>query len=744
MNIGDIATTVLILIGAGGMAMALGITRAIRTAVAAHHYARRWRTLSILMGFFLGCYLCTVVLILFGRSDVLLLLTGIVFLFGAAFVLLVVRLGLTTIEDLTESEKRYRGLFNEVPVGLYRTTPASGFVDANPALLEMLGYTSLESLRAVPTDSFYTDPAERARWRTLLEETGTVRDFEVSLTRADGEVIWVRDNARAIRGDDGVQFQGAIEDVTERKLAEDALRAAKTAAENANRAKSIFLANMSHELRTPLNAIIGYSELLMEDAEELGQEDFIPDLNKIKVAGKHLLELINAILDLSKIEAGKMQLHLDTFNIAEMVRDVCTTVDPLMTKNSNALVVNCPEEIGAMRSDLTKVRQVLFNLLSNASKFTEHGTITVDVEADDSGERIIIRVTDTGIGMSEEQVDRVFEEFAQADSSTTRHYGGTGLGLSISRRFCRLMDGELSVSSQEGSGSTFTVTLPRTLTDMSAPAQSAEGGAEGRSPDIFPAGATSVLVIDDDPAVRELMSRFLAKEGFQTIAAADGAQGLAKAKELKPDIITLDVMMPGIDGWSVLRSLKDEEETASIPVVMLTIVDDQNLGFALGAADYLSKPIDRNNLLKVLGKHCCTPERCTVLVVDDDPETREMLRRTMEKEHWTVAEAVNGRAALELIARQTPELIVLDLMMPEMDGFEFVTQLRAHERWRTIPIVVITAKELTLEEREQLRGEVQRILQKGGHTRDDLLAELRTLVKATVVTGCDENESAQG
>jgi GAF domain-containing protein/CheY-like chemotaxis protein len=495
--------------------------------------------------------------------------------------------------------------------------------------------------------------------------------------------------------------------------------------EVADRHKSEFLASMSHELRTPLNAIIGYSEMLQEDAADLGAEQFTDDLKKINAAGKHLLELINAVLDLSKIEAGKMDLYLETFDIATLIRDIAAVIQPLAAKNANQLEVVCPATTGTMRADLTKVRQALFNLLSNACKFTEHGTVTLAVsrEASPDQEWLRFSVSDTGIGMTPEQLARLFEAFSQADAATTRKYGGTGLGLALSRRLCRMMGGDVTVESESGRGSTFSIRLPAVV------AEAAEQVPQTAVPERATPTVGTVLVIDDEAAIRDLMQRYLAKEGFRVVVAAGGEEGLRLARELRPDAITLDVMMPGLDGWAVLTALKADPAVADIPVIMLTIVDDKNLGYALGAADYLTKPIERDRLLSVLRTH--RRDR-PVLIVDDDAGLRQLLRRTLEPEGYTVVEAENGRVALERLRGLSPSVVLLDLMMPEMDGFEFVAEFRRHEAWRTIPIVVITARDLSREDRERLNGYVQKILQKGAHGREELLAEVRDLVAASV------------
>jgi signal transduction histidine kinase/CheY-like chemotaxis protein len=506
-------------------------------------------------------------------------------------------------------------------------------------------------------------------------------------------------------------------------------------AESANNAKSQFLANMSHELRTPMNAIIGYSEMLAEDAVERGLELFVRDLNKINTAGKQLLTLINDILDLSKIEAGRMDLYLETFDIEEMLGDISTTMQPLIDKNSNQLVLDFPAGIGTMHADLTKVRQVLFNLLSNASKFTKSGAIRLFVHrtvGDGGGEWIEFEVHDSGIGLTPEQAAKVFDSFTQADASTTRKYGGTGLGLTITRKFCEMMGGDIGLASEPGKGSTFTVRLPARVADLLPPPASlgklASAVAETPARDSEPTGAAgSVLVIDDDPVIQDLMGSFLHKEGYRVTMAAGGEEGLRRARELRPDVITLDVAMPTMDGWSVLSALKSDPQLADIPVIMLTMVDNKTMGYALGAAEYMTKPINRERLITVIRKYSRLRDRHSVLIVEDDPDTRDIIKSTLEKDGWKVETAENGLVALERVARTLPGLVLLDLMMPEMDGLTFLEEFRRLPDARAVPVIVLTAKDLTGEDRHRLSGYVERVVGKGSRT-DSLLKEVRELV----------------
>jgi signal transduction histidine kinase/DNA-binding response OmpR family regulator len=583
-------------------------------------------------------------------------------------------------------------------------------------------------------------PALRMLLEDIVPMSSVFNDFElVHVFPLIGRRVMLL-NARKLRQRNHAELLVlAMEDVTERRRAEAEVAKARDAAETANRTKSLFLANMSHELRTPLNAIVGFSEMLQEEAVERHLMDFDADLRKISASGRHLLGLINDILDLSKIEAGKMELLLESFDICTLMDEVATIIEPQVAKNGNKLAVTCDRGIGLMRGDLSKVRQGLFNLASNAAKFTHSGHIEVIAERQlmDGFEWIVFRVSDTGIGLSSDQMVRLFQPFTQADASTTRRFGGTGLGLALTRRFCQMMSGDVTVHSVAGEGSVFTIKLPATLNDPSA--DTADGdGTRGLVPialddfaesqDETPAPGTCVLVIDDDPLQRDLMQRYLRKEGYTVRTASGGAQGLYLARKLRPAAITLDVMMPDMDGWTVLSALKADPGLREIPVIMLTMVDDPVRGFTLGASDYATKPVNRRRLSQILQKYTCLAPPCPVLVIDDDKSARALTRMMLEKEGWAVTEAENGLEGLRCMERERPSLIFLDLMMPEMDGFAFAAEVGRRPEWRSIPIVVLTSQDLTSEDRRRLNGHVEKILRKHGDSRESLLEQVRDLL----------------
>jgi signal transduction histidine kinase/CheY-like chemotaxis protein len=491
--------------------------------------------------------------------------------------------------------------------------------------------------------------------------------------------------------------------------------------EMASQHKSQFVASMSHELRTPLNAIIGLTEMMVSNAPRFGTEKAAEPLRRVHRAGTHLLGLINQVLDLSKIEAGKLELSPETVNLAPLLEDVIGTARQLAEQNKNRLVLEAQENLGQLTVDPMRLRQILLNLLSNACKFTKQGEVKLLVKKVVDGRNWIeIAVADTGIGMTPEQQAKLFEEFTQADSSTARQYGGTGLGLAITRKLARMMGGDVTVASEPGKGSVFTVRLP-----ASADAQARSStGSDGRSSPT----AGCVLVIDDDATARELIADHLKAEGFSVVTAAGGVEGLRLAKELRPSAITLDVMMPDLDGWSVLAALRKDPELADIPVIMITIVDEHRRGIALGAAGYLTKPIDRERLHRLVSRLRAPVPPTRVLLVEDDAVQRERMRGWLEGPQWTVREAENGREALKRIQESKPDVILLDLMMPEMDGFAVVAALQKEAAWRDIPVIVITSLDLSAKDRERLNAGVQFVLVKERFQPADLVERIRRLV----------------
>ena len=509
-------------------------------------------------------------------------------------------------------------------------------------------------------------------------------------------------------------------------------------ARSANEAKSQFLANMSHELRTPLNAIMGYSEMLREDAEADGRNQDVADLKKVQSSATHLLGLINGILDLSKVEAGRMELSLEWVSIAKLMDEVSNTVRPLADKHGDSIELRVQEGIGEVYTDAGKLRQVLVNLLSNAAKFTRDGRVRVEVGARGSsaGEQVLVTVADNGIGMSEDQLSRVFQPFMQADASTTREYGGTGLGLAITKRFCDLLGAHIRVDSQLHAGSTFTVTLPRRFAESAATV-----GALGQIVEPKPTRTTAtllqgerrkrvstILVIDDDAAVRELMARFFSREGFRVRTEAGGMEGLRAARKQRPDVVLLDVMMPGMDGWDVLRAFQEDSELASVPVVMMSLAPGAEKGYALGATDYVPKPIDWSRLDATVKASLRGEHKSTVLVVDDDPSLRSALRAVLERDGWKVAEAADGRQAMARVNERRPALVILDLVMPHMNGFEFMAELAKRPDHKSIPVIVTTGSELSEAERAGLLESAERIVAKGHVDGEMFLRELRDLV----------------
>ena len=632
---------------------------------------------------------------------------------------------------LRESEARFRTIANAIPQMIWVTDASGAITWYNQRWYDYTGSSLAEMAGWGWRSAHHPDHLERVEKR-LRESFATSRDWEDTfpLRGRDGQYRWFLSRALPIREEpdaacpDGriLGWFGTNTDVTDMREAEETLLAARDEAEAANRAKSTFIANMSHELRTPLSAIIGYAEMLGEEIEDgTPPDDLARDVLKIEGNARHLLGLINDVLDLSKIESGKMDAYAETFDVATMVRDVAATVSALMEKKSNELVLQVGTGLGTMHSDVTRVRQILLNLLSNAAKFTEHGSITLAVTRERGRvDRVRLSVSDTGIGMTQEQVAKLFQRFQQADASTTRQFGGTGLGLALTKAFASMLGGDVHVESKPGSGSTFSVSLPVMLPEPEATAQVVQTPEEEEA-----AGSENVvLVVDDDQTQLHLMSRFLAREGFVARIAADGVTGLAQARRLRPRAILLDVTMPGMDGWSVLSALKADPELADIPVVMVTFVAERALATSLGAADYIVKPVDWERLRAVMERFRDTASN--VLVVEDDADTRDRMRQVLEKSGWRVSEAANGEDALQKVSQSIPHVVLLDLNMPVMDGFDFLSAFRERPDCGEVPVVVLTARDLTSDDRRRLRGANQ-VLSKGDVSLHELAEKLRQL-----------------
>ena len=492
---------------------------------------------------------------------------------------------------------------------------------------------------------------------------------------------------------------------------------AREMAEEATRAKSAFLANMSHELRTPLNAIIGFTRIVRRKAKDALPQKQLDNLDKVLTSSEHLLGLINTVLDIAKIEARHMDVQVSSFPIKSVIDLVSQTVQPLIRAPQVALIREVAGDIPFMHTDQDKLKQILLNLLSNAAKFTHEGHITVRATA--AGDNVVVEVIDTGIGISAAAIGHVFEEFQQADSSTTREYGGTGLGLSISRSMARLLGGDLSVISQEGVGSTFTLVLPLSY-EEEAPAEvktpvTATPRAEGAN------GRSTILAIDDHPEAIALLREILEDAGYQLLAATDGAQGLQMAREQMPLAITLDIMMPNKDGWQVLHALKDDPQTRDIPVILVTVVDQKALGYRLGATDYLLKPLNADDLLTSLSRIKSREQKPRLLVVDDDPNIQEMIAQLLEDSDYQIQAVADGAQAVAAVQAEPPDIILLDLLMPHLDGFGVIEALRQHPETRDIPIVILTAKSLSTEEEESLAQRIHKVIQKQGLQAETLL-----------------------
>src|SRR3989454_1809057 len=503
------------------------------------------------------------------------------------------------------------------------------------------------------------------------------------------------------------------------------LQVANRRLEDASRHKSEFLANMSHELRTPLNAIIGFTRLVMRRSQDVLPTKQYENLEKILISADHLLGLINNILDLSKVEAGRMEVRLGSVDVDALVDGCLRTVEPTIKSERLRLLKAVGADLPPLRTDQEKLKQIIINLLSNAIKFTEAGTVTVTARPENG--KMAIAVADTGIGIPQDAMELIFEEFRQVDSSSTRKHGGTGLGLSISRHFARLLGGDITVKSTLGVGSTFTVTLPCHHEPVTSAARAPAAPAR-EDLAIHPKDGKVILTIDDDPDAIYLLRENLTEAGYRVVGALSGQEGLQKARELRPFAITLDIMMPNKDGWEVLHELKADPATKDIPIIVVSIVDNKDLGYRLGASDYLLKPFDRDAVVAALAR--IAPQHGRLLVVDDDPQVVDMVRQLLEGEPYEVEAAGDGQEALEAISRQRPDAILLDLLMPRMDGFTVIEHLRQDPEHRLIPVIVLTAKTLTAAEHAVPEQSVLKVIQKRALDRHHFIQELPGAVQA--------------
>ena len=628
-------------------------------------------------------------------------------------------------QDIEEKAAFQAALLDAVPNPIFVKDSELRFTAINRAYEEAFGIRREDYIGSSTLEADYVPDAVRQDWQTsdqkLINEGGFKREEVVArfVDQQDHDVLSMRRTFELEGGVSGGML-GILIDISDRKEMEREMESAREQAESASKAKSAFLANMSHELRTPMNAIIGYAEILKEDAEDEENDEIIPDLDKIATAGRHLLQLINDVLDISKVESGHMDMYLEDFDIAEMIEGTAATINTLVEKNNNVLEISIEENIGRMHADVTKVRQMVFNLVSNAAKFTSDGKITIEANTANLNGRPFIRlsVKDTGIGIPEDKLDHIFEEFSQADSSTTRNYGGTGLGLALVRKFSEMMGGTVRVESEPGKGSSFILEIPVLVVDDNGTktAQTTENSNNDHSQT---ASLGKILVIDDDANARQLLKRILEQQGYSVITAEDGEQGLSLAKSEKPAAITCDILMPNIDGWEVLQRLKDDQDTQSIPVIMISMLDDGKQGAALGAVEHLRKPVNREQLQSVISRYVKAAD--TVMIVEDDTATQEVTSKALSAMGIETIIANNGKEALDILNSQWPDLLLLDLMMPVMDGFEFLKHFRKFENADTLPVIVVTAKDLTAEDRETLHNNVAGIIEKEEDYIKDLI-----------------------
>jgi PAS domain S-box-containing protein len=677
-------------------------------------------------------------------------------------------------DKVQENQNRLKTILETAAEGIVTIDPEGRIESFNQAAERIFGYDSEEIIGRDAVE------LELRRKRQPTADLDSPEDSRLEFGRAVGttlQVVGHRKNGTAFPMEVAVSqtlFRGRplrsviVRDITERESARarievlnnqlkqqnddlerrveertaslneavEELKVAKEATDSAMKAQVQFLNNISHDLRSPLTVVLGYSQDMLRKAPKLGYDRFVPDLERVVNRGRDLLELINDLLNVSKyVEGRQLELDLSEFDVAAMIHRRTEGVDYLALNQHNKLIVDCDSDLGTMFADETRVWRILMNLLSNSCKFTRKGTIRLESRREKSGncDEIVFRVTDTGIGMSREQIARLFAPFETVHAESVR-LGGVGLGLSICQIYCRLMGGSIDVESKPGQGTKFTVRLPSQVgSEMGQPISPVSNTLQSiRMPAVDPSipyrdsdQANLVLIIDDDASVCELMQRCLDEQGIPSRSAYSGEEGLLLAKQLHPTAIVLDVVMPGIDGWAVLAALKTDARTADVPIIMATMVDERERGKALGADEFLAKPFALDRLATLVRKYIAERPSPHVLIVEDDVDARRQLAAFLHEQNWIVTEAPSAEEALESIGRDRPDIILLDLMLPQMDGFGLIELVRRNEAWMSIPILVITAAELSSEKRRWLQGQVEQVLSKELFSRDDLIREIR-------------------
>jgi|GEM_PF-984414 len=612
-----------------------------------------------------------------------------------------------------------RTLMDNLPDRMYFKDIHSRFLRVNKAMLAMHALSHESEIMGKTDFDLFTEEHARQAFEDEQQviRTGQPLTKEEKETWPDRSATWVWTTKMPLRSESGqiIGTFGISRDITARKRAEAALRVAKETAEEASRAKSQFLASMSHELRTPLNSVIGFANILLKNKSGGLSAAELTFLERIVANGNHLLSLINEILDLSKIEARKVELQIAPVPLAGLIRETVAQQESLVRDKPVQLRVALPDNVAPFLTDAEKLKQVIINLIGNALKFTERGSVTVRLVADPQDHHPLrIEVADTGIGIAQDKLGLIFDAFQQAEAGTARKYGGTGLGLTISQALCQLLGYHIEVASEVDRGSTFSVILrptPEIAAGVATVAVPPKPAASPASATISVFHGKRVLVIDDELDSRTLLTHLIGDCGCQVMAADSGAQGLALAREFRPDLITLDLMMPNLDGWGVVGAIKADAQLRHIPVVVVSVVASENRGHVLGAVDVLQKPVSRAELLAVLERNL-TPPKPKLLIIDDDSDAQRMIAAHLEDAAAEIRSAKNGRAALDLLEHFSPDLAVLDLMMPDMDGLEFLAALRRDPRFQQLPVVVVTAKDLTPAEAERLKAETLRVFSK--------------------------------